>query len=398
MSIDTKQTLKNQYEIHTASSINFDEIVEFLAHIFGPNYREAYKTQISILMNEPSKKPKNFIVTRSTSGELIGLVRIVERTILIGGVPISYGGISSVGVHADWRGKGIASGLMEYAVQEMQKRKIPLSILYGRRAMDGFYTKYGYYGIGRYRTCEILSGDAQHHPDRALFEIPYSSRFAVFLAREYRRTYTALPGAIVRNKDVWRYLLVRAKESKKPAISILLDRQNKKPIGYYVMKDDACSECAVPKQWFGAFLSYLEGQGIKKLELHPAHPFDRYVRRIVTTITHERFALNGGYMARVIDWKLFLEKMAPAFVSQAKSVGLSRERIRLNGYTIDLTHGTVKKNSAKDDIQGSENHIMQLSIGFRSFEELDFNINPKKPWIPYLFKRTGFYTSAWDEI
>ena len=398
MSINTKKTLKNQYEICVATTIDLKEIVEFLAHIFGPNYREAHKTQTSILTNEPSKKPRNFILARSMSGELIGLVRIVERTILIEGVPIFYGGISSVGVHADWRGKGVASDLMEYAIPEMRKRKIPLSILYGRRAVDGFYTKYGYYGIGRYRTCELLSGNTHIKHDRALIATSYSPRFASFLATEYQRTYRILSGSILRDRGIWRYLLTRAQASKTPVITILLDPSNKKPIGYCVIKEDTCIECVAPKQWFAMLLSYLYDRNIKKLALHPAHPFDRYVRRTVTTITHERLALDGGYMARVVDWQLFLKALAPALVSQAKSRGLSREKITLQGYTIDLTRCTVEKSHASDDIRGSEHDSMQLMIGLHSLESLDLAINPKKPWIPHLFNRGEFHTSAWDEI
>lgn len=398
MPIDKKQTIKKQYEIHTASAINISEIVEFLAHIFGPNYRKARKTQNSILTNEPSKKSKNFIIARSSAGKLIGLVRIVERRIWIGDAPISYAGISSVSVHADWRRKGIASDLMEYAIQEMQKRKIPFSLLYGRRAVDGFYTKYGYYGIGQYRTCELLLNSIGKKHDRVLTAIRYSPRFAHFLSKEYNRMYRTLPGSIVRDRGVWRYLLTRTQESKTPTIFILLDRSSKRPIGYYVSKENTISECAAPKQWFNALLSYIYQHGIKKLELHPKHPFDRYLRHSVNTITHERFALDGGYMARVIDWKLLLEKILPILVARAKSAGYSHEKLTIRGYTIDFTHGTLKRAITKNDIHGSEHHIIQLVIGFHALDELDLTINPKKQWISCLFTKTGFHTSAWDEI
>lgn len=377
---------------------SLEEIVDFLARIFGPNYYEAEKIQNVVMRSEASTSPGNFVTARSDRGDLIGVVRIVERQMMLGQAVLNCGGISSVSVHPDWRRQGLNQAMMDLAIREMERRGMDLSYLYGRRAMDGYYTKFGYIGVNRYLRLKIISSVSG---EPALQLSPFAQQHLDCIRAGYDQTYCHLGGSIIRDEKVWRFLIARMKAT--PAGFQLLACHSMvagECIGYVVVSGDQLIEAAIPDTHFVHLPQVLAQVGIGCVSVHPRHPYYRFVRTNFNTIAQERLNLDGGYMARIINPLSFISKLAGDLCRRAREIGLAGEKIRLAGWEIDLDSGCVLKASQLDDvIFERQERLLHLLIGMHEpNDDPGYSLNPEKPWLTYLFPASGFHTSAFDEI
>ncbi|MBT4512415.1 MAG: GNAT family N-acetyltransferase [Chloroflexi bacterium] len=388
----------NQYEVFVESGeINREEIVDFLSRIYGPNYHDARIVQGTTIDKEPSTKPENFILARSMGGELIGIVRIVERTILVDGIGLSCGGISSVSVHPQWRNQNVASDLMNKAIEAMISRNMDLSILHGRRAVDGLYLPFGYYGIGRYIDLEIISSPPSR--ETALHVVPFEEDHLQTCMQLYNTTYQNLSGSFVRDQLVWRFLLARTEVSG-GMTRVMTCMSDNNPVGYLVLSGEKLVEIAIPAEYFASVPNLLYTLNIQSISVHPRHPLYIFLRANMNTMQRERFALDGGYMARFLNPGKLLNKLAPVLADRAKAVGVSDDVIRILNHEIHLGNGQVSKTQERDDITFDKiETAIQLVLGVIQPEDiLGIHWTSKNPRITHLFPNLHYHTSAWDEV
>lgn len=377
---------------------SFDEIVDFLARIYAPNYYDAKKIQEAIIKNEPSTKPQNIIIARTKQNELIGIVRIVERKIHLGSAILDCGGISSVSVHPDWRGQGIGYEMMNFAHKIMTSRSNDISFLHGRRALDGYYTKSGYWGINRYLDLEIISdikGEENLHV--SLFK----QQNIKIIRTLYDDTYENLSGSIVRDEGIWNFLTTKIKESGEQ-IKLLecYDNTSSDMIGYLIISGDRLVELSIPLESFPHLPMLIKRLGLKYISIHPYHPFYTYVRSNLNTIQHERYSLNGGYMGKITNHFSLLSKMSHDLWLRASKIANADDVLRIFGYEIELPTGKISKSSRQDDIVfDNECSSIRFILGLHcSGLYSGVHLNPEKPWLRYIFPPTGFHTSYLDEI
>src|SRR3972149_11999110 len=189
-----------KFTVNIERDLDGEEMIDFLSRVYGPNYFEARSVFHMIFTHEPSLRAENFITARSSKGHLIGVVRIVDRKIGIDGVALECGGISSVGVHAQWRGQGVCSALMRQAIKVMKERGKDISVLHGRRAVDGFYGQFGYQGVGRYLDLEVNFPESSRISLKAE---PYKESDLKSIMKFYKETYSDLTGAVLRDEPLW---------------------------------------------------------------------------------------------------------------------------------------------------------------------------------------------------
>ncbi len=385
-----------KYNVAIADKINRDEIVDFLSKIYGPNYSAAHGVFSTIFDHEPSLSPQNLILARAAKGNLIGVVRIVDRKIFVDGAILECGGISSVGVHPQWREQGICGAMMEKAIKAMTQRGKDVSILHGRRVLDGFYLRFGYYGIGRYVDLEV---DCSQKTPAVLGTAPFGQDDLTHIKRLYEEIYPHLTGAFVRNPEVWRYLLALVKNSK-GRMKIFTYRKNRKIVGYGVLNEKKMVEMALEQKYFSGAASLNRSLGVDSLSIHPRHPFYVFCRSQFNTTAKERFALDGGYMARVIDCEGLLKKLGPRLAARARELGVSSQVVRLLNYEISLKNGKVYcTNKINDILFRKKEAIVRLLLRMIGpFDVAGIVWNQQKPWIPFLFQGLYYHTDAWDEI
>jgi predicted N-acetyltransferase YhbS len=376
---------------------SIDEIIEFLARIFGPNYHEARRIQDTLLRTEPTTRPENFVAARSADGSLIGIVRIVERKIGVRRAVLHCGGLSSISVHPDWRHRGVTREMMRVACDAMTARGMDLAYLHGRRAMDGYYTRFGYSCMNRYLDLEVLSSPAFD----TLRLDPCKPAEMKVIDRFYEQSYSALSGSIVRSKDIWQFLFAR-NASMQDAYSILLCRRGreKRPVGYIVRSGDRVVEVAAPERMYSSLAAALCRSGVRQISIHPHHGFFRYLRSTSTTVLHERFSVDGGYLGRILNPESVLNKLAGGVCERASQIGLRKETMHLGGFRMALGGGAVQRAQAPNDVVFQhEGQFLDLLLG-RQPADAQFGMRYRsgKSWIGDLFPATGFHTCAWDEI
>jgi predicted N-acetyltransferase YhbS len=376
--------------------VDRDEVVEFLARIFGPNYHDALVAQGFHFDHEPSLSPRNIVQARSAQGELIGVIRLVERQILVEGVALAAAGLSSVSVHPAWRRRGVSADLMNAAIRAATERGFDVSVLYGRRAVDGYYPRFGYHGIGRYGDLELLS---RPEPVSSVEAVPLAREHVALGAEAYRRTYEALTGSVLRDRPVWAYLLRRLRQ---PFCGqrVWVCREGGRDVGYLVVADEKLVELAVPDTCLPAVPGLLGRLGAASISVHPRHPFFIYCRTHWNTVLKERLALDGGYMARVLDGASLLKKLAPVLARRAAAAGAAGQVLRMLGVEVDLGSGRVSESAAADDIsfEHAEKAVLLL-LGVMAPQDVVGVRWPRdKPWLARLFPELYFHTSAWDEI
>ena len=383
-------------ETETNKSFCFDEIVEFLSKVFGPNYFEAKIVQRKTLEQEPSLKPENFIIARAQNGLLIGVVRIVERDILLEDTRIKMGCISSVSVHSDWRGKQVATGMLNHAFKVMKNRHIDIATLYSRRIQDGFYVQFGFHGIGRYLDLSILSRIGK---DTRLVCKPCEESNLHFLQEQYFSEYGQLSGSIYRNKNIWRYVLYKIENGIGSFEGCMLSDGNHN-IGYLIKQGSRLVEIAISKEYLPDLPGLLNTIGVNVMSIHPRHSFSIYCRSMLNSIQSERFVLDGGYMGRIINMRSLLEKMLPLFIKRADRLGLNLTSFQIHGYKIDFVKTRISKSQLDNGIQFDNlNKAILLLLNVFIPKNIN-NIDWKsvQPWVYELFPLTYFHTSQLDEV
>jgi hypothetical protein len=277
----------------------------------------------------------------------------------------------------------------------MTSRGINISVLYGRRAVDGFYSRFGYYGIGRYVDLEII---AISNFDKRINIIPFKREYLKTCIKLYKKTYSNLSGSILRNPPIWEFLLTRLKKGT-GGFKMFLCFENQESIGYFVELDKKLVEICLPSQFFPFMPAILRSLDISSISIHQRHPFYIYCRTQMNTILKERFAIDGGYMAKILNPGFLLEKLGQTFISRASVIGVSNKSISLLGYEVDLGSGKLSKTDKNDISFEKVGTAVLLLLGIISCKDIvGMKWTNKKPWIPYLFPELYFHTSVWDEV
>lgn len=375
---------------------NEHAIIDFLSKSFGPDYYAAFNYKTQLFSTEPSHRPDNIVTVKDENHRLLGVLRIVKRDLLIDGIPIKAGFVTSVAVHPDWRGKGIGIALVKDAVDLLANRGCVLAGVHGRRAVDGFYPKFGYHPVGRYINFSV-SANFENPLSSGLQIVQYTSQDE--LAQWYTEQYSPLTGSVFRTADVWRFLLKKI-ELSRGALRIydLVDQRKKQ--GYIAVLDKKVIELAADRSIFERIAPSLASIGITDFSLHPHHPYIAFIRQSYNTVQSERFELKGGYMMKVLNMRSFLENTLSLFSMRARRLPVCIDRIRMLGYELDFKTGSVMKCDGVQDIS-FENDRSELHA-LIGFHETHWNMvtpsDRNKEELTTLFPALGFHSSTLDEV
>jgi len=385
-----------EFRVGLENRCNREEVVGFLASIFGPDPKIARKNFNLVFDYEPSVSTRNMVYARSSKNQLVGMLRIVERTVLVDGAALNCGGVTSVAVAENWRHQGVCSALMDFAHKVLEDRGCPVSLVFARKAVDGLYERYGYSPVGRYIDLRL---DVSVKDTTGVQLRPFQKKDLDFCMMSYIKYYHQLTGSYKREQGIWDFLIHRFAEGKRQ-FQLFVCQAEKRNIGYGVVLENTLVEFCLAPEFFSSCPSMFESLAIKSIGLHPRHPFFQYARAHWNTIFSERFAVHGGYMARFIHTPAVIRWVSQRLKSRAKRLGLQNHFVNVLDYRIDLKTGQVTPQQGKDDIIFSDfNHAVQMILGFVGPELISgAQINASKPWLLNLFPHLYFQTSKCDEF
>ena len=273
-----------------------DAAYELAARVFGPDYFTSRAHKVRLRDVDPVRRPDEAVVV-VRDGEIVGFVRLVERAVWLGDATLAAGGVTSVCVHPDVQGLGYGRLVMEEAIALSRRRGDVLSIAFARRAVDGFYPRLGYLGLG----C---------HPELTLAAVPsglpaaemapgFDTAASASYAAAYRASYRALPFAFARD-DGWWGCFSRRLEGRLAADGFVNVIAGGRPVGYFVTDGGRIVEAAALRDRegdvLGAIVRHAGGRPVV-LALTPAH----WAMRAGRTVNHTvkiRYAWDGGHVVR----------------------------------------------------------------------------------------------------
>jgi len=388
----------SEFRVHVGEEgQSVEEVVDFLARIFGPSYYEALRAFRMIINAEPSTEGRNFLCARTGDGTLIGIMRFLERKKVLGSILLKCGCAASLGVHPEWRGMGVGRELWTVVHDQMKQRGMDISYIHGRRARDGYYTQFGYYGINRYLDLEIIDSNRE---GQGLSVSPFEKQHLPELIRMHGDTYGSLSGSIVRDEKTWNYLICLVNDiGGHQNIFECYHDDSQDMVGYFIVDGHRLVEICLPPDCFTYVPATLAKEGLKYISIHPHHPLFVYLRSRISTTQHERFSLNGGYMGQILNPYSLLSKMAPDICARARKTVHMDESVRLLGCEVELGTGKVSHATQSDDVVfKTEQSAIRFLLGIDGMQNNpDVYINDEKEWIEYLFPLTGFHTSSCDE-
>lgn len=353
----------NSFQIKLASQINKEEFSQFLSKNFGEDQKVSYRAFMRMFEYEPSIREHNFIIARNIKGKLIGMIRIVERVVCVDGVRIKAAGLSSIAVDENYRHRGLCAQMMAVTKRVLVERKFDIAFLHARKVLDGFYSQYGFIGIGRYHELLIRPLEAN---DELITVRSCELKDIGVLSQMYEKQYLSFSGSIERSPEVWDFLmqLILSPETSLQA-KIICD--NEKPIGYCVTQNNKLIETSIEKKYYKRFFNFSRKLAIEKIILHPQHPFYVFSKEQRCSNETNRFVDNGGYMGYILNKNQLLEKFKNQISSRLNSGKISLQDCSGRGFICWIL-GCSHVNRKSDDL---------LSRAFPDFQ---------------------FHTSIWDEI
>lgn len=147
---------------------------------------------------DPTADPS--LVLLAVDGDTIAAtLRVFQRTVWIAGEKASIGGIGEVCTKPAYRRQGLAGALLQNAIREMERRAMPISLLFGGQAI---------YEAAGWRACPA---PMKQPTMRSLPALPEGCTLRPFCERDlpavmalYDGFARALDGAVLRDAVYWR--------------------------------------------------------------------------------------------------------------------------------------------------------------------------------------------------
>ncbi len=288
-----------------------DEAYELVAKIFGPNYFEAKEVKAEVRALEPLQNLADAVLV--VDGEdVVGFVRLLDRQFYSPAGLVKAGGITSVCIHPDLRGQGWGRRVMEAALQRSWQRGDAFSILFARRAVDGWYPKLGYVGIGCHLELRLerpFGIDSLLSSFAGTTQIGAIEAYRDIYTAAYADSYQGLILSFYRDAEWWQNLKQRLARRINPEdfINVLV---RDKPIGYFILKQGRVIEAASPGQHRADFITGLtqfftifDSEKLT-LALPSGHWCIEFLRRMNHTLS-VRYSWDGGHMIRILNKSVF---------------------------------------------------------------------------------------------
>ncbi|MDP8212380.1 MAG: GNAT family N-acetyltransferase [Candidatus Zapsychrus exili] len=300
-----------EIEIREAKSIEeVEKAYRLSSVIFGNDSRRSWSRKRHTLFYDKMKS-FNEVIIAVDNDKIVGALRIVERRNIFLGSLLKTAGITNVCVSPCYQGKGLGRRLVSKSIEIIKERKYPFVMLVARRAVDGFYSKYGFVGTGIFSELKVdlnslICIGKSKSIGRNNFQEGFDGKFAKKYAAMYNATYKKIPMSFCRSSCWWDELIQRSKHriKKRDFINIV---DNEKLIGYFVRQDNKIVEAAFDLnklEWFcEALVKYFSKSKERNfvMTVSPSHICAEYLMNHFNHVLLVRRPFNGGHMMQIID-------------------------------------------------------------------------------------------------
>lgn len=311
-----------------------DEAYELASRVFGPDYFTSREVNLRNRRLEPLAALRDAVLALS-GGEVVGLVRIVDREAWLGGASLKVGGITAVCIRPDFQGQGSGRAIMEAALERSRQRGDALSIAFARRAVDGFYPRLGYVGLGCHPEMLVTLGrGADASGGAGALKPGFDAQLLDTYAEAYRDSYRDLVLSFRRDAAWWAQLSLRLSRrvDREGFVSV---EEGGRPVGYLIAHDgrviEAASLLGSRRAVRAGILAFAAARGG---DLTLALPLGHWAVHALRSMNHTlkvRYAWDGGHVVRVLDRAAFCAALAGL-------LGAAERQLLLELARLDVDH------------------------------------------------------------
>jgi len=308
------------------NSREVEQAVTLASRVFArvdENHEQATERKSLLVCEHPGAGKDSVVVVSSAGNKVIGAAFLIDRVLPRSSDLINGTFISSICIDENVRGQGYSVALMDAALCACTKRGTAIALIVARRAVDHFYTRFGFWGISQYSKLSVNTTALSGIPTSGLLLRTAASEDLLACAALYNTTYKSLFGHCLRDSQTWHHLL---KKTKYLHVHLSVFRKAESVMGYAMHDDEGnvYELCTVDTDENLAVLALLASQSkVPLLQLHvsPAHPVISAMDGLDLTLSIRECPF-GGHMARVID--------------TAQLMTAAKRRIEQRARTLDL--------------------------------------------------------------
>ncbi|MBK8169699.1 MAG: GNAT family N-acetyltransferase [Sandaracinaceae bacterium] len=193
--------MRHELRIRTAREDDVERLIAIHMAAF-PDGRNRDARRRNFLEN--MRGPLSDLYVAESGGALLAHAFMFRMASWFGGSELAVGGIASVGVAPEARGKGVARALMSALLAELQQRQTPLCLLYPFR--HHFYGKLGFATVSEVKRVRIPTGALPTQPNDIVLRAATRPEDFALARRCYERYAEQHTGLIVRRETLWRAL------------------------------------------------------------------------------------------------------------------------------------------------------------------------------------------------
>tara|TARA_A100001015_G_scaffold303675_1_gene393677 strand:+ start:2801 stop:3877 length:1077 start_codon:yes stop_codon:yes gene_type:complete len=261
-----------------------------------------------LLYQHPGFSENSTIVVCDGSGIVIASAFLIECKMPVSSGILNSFFISTVSVDEKFRGRGHSNLLMDAAIQKAINLGGDVAVVIARRAVDHYYTRFGFWGISQYSKAIVEISEAFHRGrQRSHLSVKPASISNLFeCAFLFGETYKNLIGHCKRNNDAWLYIFEKVKYLGM-RMSLLMENETVKAYAIHDWGGEV-NELGLPIEGLTfdeiavLLFSILPDTKSLTLNLPPAHPFFAMLEGLDFSITL-RECPYGGHMVRVLNPK-----------------------------------------------------------------------------------------------
>jgi len=135
------------------NSCEREEALKIAAASFGSatgTLDAAIARKAFLVQEHPGYSDESPVVVCSADGSVIASAFLIDCALPGAGRTLQGVFVSSVSVAESSRGNGVSLLLMEAAIKAATSRGSDIAMLIARRAVDGYYTRFGFWGVSQY--------------------------------------------------------------------------------------------------------------------------------------------------------------------------------------------------------------------------------------------------------
>lgn len=275
--------------------------------VFGLELATARRRECELF--DPGR-PADMIVATGDDG-VVALARLVPRTLLLPGSALPTAGLTHVCVAPEHQGLSLGRRVVEAALAAAVARGFALAATIARRAVDGFYPRFGFLGVDAFPEQLVRAGE----PAPAGVSAAVGPEDTRPLAALYAAAYGG-QGFSFRRDARWWTLLRQRLSLRLPTMRLVALYHDGRVIGYALLDGEIVREAASrpvnAERCVSFLLSPAFAAGAERaFRLPPGHPWLPALARRAHTFS-TRAAWDGGHLVRVLDTKRFFSALARA--------------------------------------------------------------------------------------